>query len=254
MKCAFAFAVVLVLSMGTMAQTAVPPGTVLPLRLSTSVDARRVKPGQTVVAQIMQRVSLPSGSLARGTKVLGQVVRVSTGDRAPATLALRFDRLLSAGGVVPMQTSLRAIASYMAVGEAEVPISGPDRGNANPWDWTTEQIGGDIVYRGGGPVVDPGGNAVGKPVDDGVLDVVEAQPGSRCSRDVAANEPPQAFWVFSAGACGVYGWYDIAIQHAGHSEPQGEIVLASSKPDLKLPSGTGLLLRVVAPAGGEARR
>jgi hypothetical protein len=252
-------AAALVVPAGGPAQTMLPTGTVLPLSLSTSVSARRARPGQKVVARLEQQVPLPSDSIPSGTKVLGRVTKVSAGNHAPAFLALRFDRLLTAHGEVVVQTSLRAIASYMSVSDAQVPINGPDRGAASPWDWTTRQIGGDIVYRGGGPVVGSGGTVVGRPVWDGVLDRVTTRPGSRCRGPLPpqrakvglagdpgdASQPPQALWLFSSEACGVYGMPGLNIQHAGRTAPQGEIVLTSAKNDLKLPRGTGLLLRII---------
>ncbi len=129
--------------------------------------------------------------------------------------------------------------------DAQLPLNGPDRGTSED-AWTTIQVGGDVVYRGGGPVTSDH-EVVGTPVrGGGVLMRVTTRPGSPCRGPLDSNAP-QALWVFSSDACGVYGFSNLAIRHAGRTAPVGEIVLTSTKKELKLPPGTGLLLRVDAP-------
>jgi hypothetical protein len=88
---------------------------------------------------------------------------------------------------------------------------------------------------------------VGRSVHGGVLVQVRAKPGAACRGSIAGNPAPQALWVFSADACGVYGINHLVIAHAGRSAPAGVIVLASNAGKLKIPGGTGMLLRVNAP-------
>jgi hypothetical protein len=89
-----------------------------------------------------------------------------------------------------------------------------------------------------------GANIVGKPVFDGVLVKVNSRPGTRCRGAVEGNDQPQALWVFSSDACGVYGFAGLTIAHAGRAEPADEIVLSTSQTRLHVPSGSGMLLRV----------
>jgi hypothetical protein len=95
-------------------------------------------------------------------------------------------------------------------------------------------------------MVESGGETVGHSVyagNWGVLSQVAANPEGRCRGAIAGNEMPQALWVFSHDACGVYG-YDATIERAGRENPDGKIVIASSSGDLKLRGGSALLLRV----------
>jgi hypothetical protein len=130
----------------------------------------------------------------------------------------------------------------MEVWDAQLPQTGPDRGTSEN-AWTTNQIGGEVVYRGGGPVAD-GLQPVGVPTYGGVLVHVSAKLGTKCRGEIEGNDRLQALWVFSSDACGVYGFPDLEIVHAGRTNPIGEITLASDKGNMNLRAGSGMLLRV----------
>jgi len=234
----------LLLGTGVLGQDAIPSGTILPLQLKSSLNSRTSKPGQVVTARIMQDVPLPSGQKIRaGSKAVGRILDVvPASSGAGAKLSLRFDTLEVSKRTLPMTTDLRALASMMEVNDAQVQTSGPDRGTPDYW-WTTAQIGGDVVYRGGGPVVN-GFGAVGKSTANGVLDQIASGPGTNCRGEVTGDDQPQALWVFSADACGTYGFPDLTIGHAGRSAPAGQITVASERTNFDVRSGSGLLLRV----------
>ncbi len=230
----------------------IPVGTILPVRLNTSLSSSKSKPGEPLSATIMQDVPLPSGAkLRRGTRVLGHVVAVSPSiGSAPATISLQFDKLSlgkhsGAPQTAPITTDLRAIAGFMAILEAQTPAEGPGESDVFAW-LTTVQIGGDVVYGEGGPVTkgDDPSHAVGKSVPYGVLSEINARPGTACRGPIAGNNAPQALWVFSSDACGVYGIANVSVSHAGRSQPVGLVVLSSTHDAVKIPSGAGLLLRV----------
>jgi len=137
-----------------------------------------------------------------------------------------------------LRAGLRAIASPASVEEAQIPGSGPDRGTP-PSAWTTVQVGGDVVYRGGGPVVNGAGESVGEPVAGGVL--AELRPCGPCPNP-REGKLTGALWVFSVGACGAYGYAHMAIVDAGCASGEGEILLSSVEGPLELRGGTGMLL------------
>ena len=222
----------------------IPPGTILPVRLNSTLSSAKNKPGQIVTARVMQNVPLPDGQKIRaGATVIGHITSVTQASNGtPATISLRFDTLKTSREQIPITTNLRAVASFVEVHETEVPLMGADRGT--PEDtYTTEQVGGDTVYRGGGPVEGPSGT-VGRPVYDGVLDQVNANPDGGCRGAVDSNDAPQALWVFSSDACGSYGLPDVQIVRAGRTSPVGEITLESTSGEVKVDAGAGLLLRV----------
>src|SRR5579864_6437636 len=134
------------------AQSSVPPGTILPVALVSSIDIRYASPGQEIKAEITQDVPLPGHVIPRGTNVFGRIVSVAVAKNgAGSSLSFKFDCLRLKSEEVPVVTDVRAIASFMALHDAQVPLTGPDRGTSDN-SWTTVQVGGDVVYRGGGPV------------------------------------------------------------------------------------------------------
>jgi hypothetical protein len=185
---------------------------------------------------------VPGTKIHAGNRVFGHVVSAAPNkDGNGAQLTLRFDAVRISKQRIPISADVRAIGSMMEVADAQVPLSGPDRGTSRA-SWTTTQIGGEIVYRGGGPVAN-GLRDVGVPSANGVLVWPSAVTGTKC-QDGFADEGPQAFWVFSSDACGLYGFSDLEIAHSGRGEPVGEIVLTSRSGNVHLQSGSGMLLRV----------
>ncbi len=242
------FLAILAASPGLFTQDEIPAGTILPLELKSSLNSQKVLVGQVLNARVMQDVPLLKGStIHAGAKVRGHVVEVlSPTDRRGAQLSLQFDTLeYSQHGShlkAHITTNLRALASMMEVEEAGIPKTGPDRGTSQD-AWTTEQIGGDIVYRGGGPVTNAF-HAVGKPTPNGVLVRVASKSGTECRGEINGKDHPQALWLFSADACGTYGFSGLTISHAGRTAPMGKITLTATRGHVNVRSGSGLLLRV----------
>jgi hypothetical protein len=225
-----------------------PSGTILPVRLNVTISSGKSKPGQEVTGKIMQEVPLASGEkIRKGSKVIGHIVEVipAAGGK-PARVSVQFDKLVSSNESIPIVTNLRAIAGFMQISEAQIPTSGP--GESDVYNWLTKmQVGGDTVYGLWGDVgaSENADKIVGKSVGDGVLAKVRAKEGTKCRGAVDGNDSPQALWVFSTDACGVYGMEHVFISHAGRTEPRGVIVFASDNGNVKIAGGAGMLLRVV---------
>lgn len=232
-----------VLSSQLLAQNAIPAGTILPVQLNSTLRYCKARVGQQVSARVMQNVPLPGGKKVRaGATVVGHVVSTTPSDGTDTKLSLRFDALRVGRESVPVTTNLRAMASMMEVSEAQVPETGPDHGTSE-YIWTTKQIGGEVDHRGGF-VITRGSQIVGHSVADGVLVRLTSRPGTACRGAVNGNEQPQALWVFSSDACGLYGFPDATLTHAGRTDPTGVITIRSNKRDLVIRAGSGMLLRV----------
>jgi hypothetical protein len=233
----------LAFSAAALAQTAIPEGTILPAQLNSSLNSAKNKSGQAISARVMQDVPLSSGQkIKAGAKLVGRVVSVEGGRTGvPAQIAIRFDTLKVGNKTFPVLTSLRALASMAEVENAQVPDAGPDRGT--PGAWTTHDlIGGEVAY-GEGPVA-RGDEIIGKSLVGGVLVPLKANRAGNCRGELGGNSRPQATWIFASDACGLYGFGDMRLSHAGRTSPVGEIVLLAPNGKIVLRSGSGLLLRV----------
>ncbi|MBZ5628712.1 MAG: hypothetical protein LAO06_07580 [Acidobacteriia bacterium] len=234
---------VLLISAATARAQEIPPATALPITLNSTLDVRKVVSGQPITASIAQDVPLPSGGRIRaGSRVTGHVLQAGTKVGRRTYIRLRFDRVRANDRDIAIATSLRAVASPREVQDAQLPQHGPILGES-PANWTTTQVGDDVVYRGGGHVMHDA-TVVGDPVKDGVLAVLLAVPRAGC--ETASGDRRLALWVFSSSACGAYGFYGrLDIAHAGNSSPMGEIVLESKK-NVHVDTGAAMLLITVS--------
>ena len=224
------------------AQDAIPAGTILPVRLNSSLKGGKLRTGQPVAAVLIQDVPAPGNNkIRRGAKILGLVISIGSPSPDTIQVTLRFDTLVIGKRRIPMVTNLRAMATMMAVLEAQVPETGPDR--ATPEDsWITDQIGGEVNYHSAG--VYRYSTMVGASQPDGALARPAAKAGEPCRGTLYGNDLPQALWVFSSDACGLYDLPFLTLVHAGRTEPVGQIALRAAKGKFNVPSGSGLLLRV----------
>jgi hypothetical protein len=166
-------------------------------------------------------------------EVIGHVVAVTPASKqAGAKISLRFDTLADGKRRIPVVTNLRALATMMDVSEAQVPESGPDRGTSE-YNWTTDQIGGEIAYHGLGAIVN-GSHVVGYSEAGGALVQASSRPGTKYRGAADGNDQTQALWVFSSDACGLHDFPHVTLTHAGRTNPVGEITLKSSKGDINI--------------------
>ena len=232
-------AAVLVLA-AMMAAQKIPPGTALPVTLSSDIHGKKIQPGQAIVGTIAQNVPLPAGAMIRaGARVEGRVLETGMNADGTAKLRFKFDVVRTKERELPISTSLRALASPVEVQNAGLPIHGPVNAETDA-NWTTVQVGGDDVYRGGGHVVH-GDRVVGEPVAGGVLAELISMPAPGCENGSGGRR--LALWVFSSSACGAYGFGKLWIEHAGDSSPIGEILLRGKK-NVHLRQGSAMLLMV----------
>jgi hypothetical protein len=237
----------LLIASGLLAQD-IPAGTVISVMLQTTLDARKARVGQKIEARVMQDVPLSSQTRIRaGTKLVGQVVEVTRPSATSGSrIVMSLDHLMIRGAEIPVITSLRSVASMMEVFEAQLPTNAIDDYGTTTADWVTVQIGGDAVYRGNGTVTSDG-QVVGKSTAAGdVTAKLIASRDGTCRGAVADNDREQALWLFSPSACGIYGFENLKIVHAGRRNPVGQIILESDK-NVRLLAGSGLLLRVTTP-------
>ncbi len=233
-------------SVTVLAAQDLPAGTALPVMLNSTLDAKKDKPGEKIDGKTMQEVLLPSGAkIKSGSHVIGHVVSVVKPAGSGSSVVVKFDQLNSEGQVVPLSVSLRALASTESVFDAKLPM-GNQSDYESSSEWTTKQVGGDVVNRGRGVLASTTG-IVGRYSGSGVWGRLTPGLDGDCPA-TDGDDREQALWVFSTSACGVYGISDVKLTRNGSSAPVGQIELQSSK-DLLVRGGSGWLLLVnAAPA------
>ncbi len=208
-----------------------PDGATLPVVLQHKLDAHHARPGQPLEARLSQRVPLPGGTfLPEGAKVTGRVLAYDG-----RTLSLRFTQLEVKGRTEPMHARLLAVADWFNVDESQDRLGAPSRGDLNdPSQWTTRQVGGDVVYRvnGAGRVYSRYSDSVGNADSRGVY----ADP-----REPGGLE--RSMGPFSTTAAGLYGVRDLVLLPGASGAP---ITFKVESPDWELRAHDALLL-VIAP-------
>jgi hypothetical protein len=211
----------------------IPAGTVIPVMVSTTLDSAKAQAGQPITGKVMERVPLPGGEdIPEGAKVTGHVALVIPAKGVdPASLAVQFDKVIAHGHELPMKTSLRALASMMAVYEAQVPFFEPDttpRGAV-----MLAPVGGEAAFRPDNPE---------KPYRP-VHFSGELAPG--CGSRVDQGGGTGALWVFSPYACGVYGFGNALVIVDERSSATEDSILLGSRKNFSIRAGSGWLLRVI---------
>jgi hypothetical protein len=210
----------------------VPSGILLPVRLETTITAENAQPGTPIRCRLDQRVPLGNKQyIPRGTELLGHVTVAG-----PTTLSLEFAELRLRRVSVPVSVQLIAAASWHAVYLTELPVGGTDRSTSSPADWTTEQIGGDQVYRaaGFGDVYNSVSEKVGRADLVGVYSLASKENGL-----------PLAMGPFSTTAIGLFGLPQVELAASG-GVAHAPIALHMQKTGhWKLERQDALLLRVV---------
>ena len=223
----------------------IPPGTILPVRLDGALDVSAVQEQQRIETRVAQEVPLgDQEKISLRSRVMGTVTSVKKNGDGTVSVSFKFDQLEEKDQTFSLTTGLRALASYQAVRNSQIPLTGADAGTPAGWG-TTVQIGGDQRFGDGGKVRNRQKQTVGKGVRGGVLVHIAGNPERGCSGADPGNDRLQATWVFSADACGVYDLKKIKITQNGKTDPIGVITLEFAKDDMKLESGAGLLLRTV---------
>lgn len=226
----------------------IPVGTVIPVMLSSSLNAAKDKPDTKLEGKVMQEIVLPSGiKIRQGARILGHTVSVSTGSSG-SSIVVKFSSIQDEGRTIRLTTGLLALASMAFVSDAQLPVSSSSDATPNT-QWVTRQVGGDLVKRGVGTVNSSKG-LLGRWVGgSSVLMKPTPNADAGCSGGPGYDQE-QALWVFSSAACGTYGLSNAKIASSGLTKPIGEISLSSDR-NINIRSGSGWLLIVAGESGEE---
>jgi hypothetical protein len=208
---------------------------VIPVQLTKSVDAKKAKTGDEVVAKVTQDMKTGSGEVLvpKDTKVMGHVTEAQarSKEQKESELGIAFDRaVMKNGSEMQLPMSIQAVIGQQnntSNGAAANDQSTPAGTGAAP-----TAAGGSSRTSGAGgstPPPTPSPSATGSEVPN------NSQPGTNSNAQI--NGQTQ----------GVVGISNLKLS-AGASGTQGS-VLSSEKNNVKLDSGTVLLLKVSQQSG-----
>jgi hypothetical protein len=227
-----------------------PALTAIPVSFVQTVDAKKAKVGDMVTAKTMQVVQLPGGaSISKGSLVEGHVV-VAAPFRFDSTpyahqraseISIHFDKVRQGDLVIPVNLSVRAIATKMATADASSPHHLDDTDTLG----VITLIGGTEFTPIDKVIKSESGDAIAYNRDGGVFarlmpsSSLGAAPSVRC----AGTDTEQSVAIFSPDACGAYGFGGDYMAQNG-DDGSGTFTLTARGRSAKLSQGFTALLQV----------
>lgn len=208
----------------------IAPGSVIPVQLTKSVDAKKAKTGDEVVAKVTQDMKTQTGEVLvpKDTKVTGHVTEAQARNKEEkqSELAIAFDHANVKGQDVQLPMSIQAVIAPQ--NNASSAPGGNDAGAA--------------ASAGGGspsPSANPGRAGMGgsqQPQAPSAAPLPQSTPSNSGKSGEGAYPP------INAQTQGVIGVPKVTLSPA-QGGTQGP-VMSSEKSNVKLESGTMLLLKV----------
>lgn len=83
-------------ALSALAQGSIPAGTIIPIRLNSTLSSKTAKKDQRISARVMQDVPLPNGhKIPEGSKITGHVIEVrKAGPGGGSAISFTFDGVL----------------------------------------------------------------------------------------------------------------------------------------------------------------
>ena len=208
----------------------IAPGSVIPVQLTKSVDAKKAKSGDQVEAKVTQDLKAGNGELVvpKDTKILGHVTEAQARNKEDkeSQLGLAFDHaVIQNGNDIHLPMSIQAV----------IAPARPDSGNNGPNGASSSQVpepssgGGSSSARPNGM----GGGGSTPPTPPAT---------SQASAPTTGQPTANAHAQITGSTQGVLGFSNLKLS-TGSNAGQGS-VLTSEKGNVKLDSGTIMLLRV----------
>lgn len=208
----------------------IAPGSVIPVRLTKTVDAKKAKTGDEVDAVVTQDLKSLSGEVvvSKDTKVVGHITEAQarSKEQKESQLGIAFDHaVMKDGGIASLRMSIQAVIAQTG--------QNPENANSEGAEPTSATGAGLPQANGAGR---PGGMGAGTPQQ-----TPSAYPagGEQPSSDSTGRSAHQAVTVNTEG---IVGMSDYKLSTAGEAT-QGSVV-SSEKGNVTLASGTLMLLRV----------
>jgi hypothetical protein len=209
----------------------IAPGSVIPVQLTKTINAKKIKSGDEVVAQVTQDLKTNGGEVVvpKGTKVVGHVTTAQprSKEQSESEVGIAFDRaVLKNGDEVKMPLAIQAIIVTPSANPANAGAGGYNQPGSAPTGTATGMPSGNGGRMGGNTAAVPAPSA-------------PPTPSESSDTRAAANERP----AITANTQGVIGVANLKLTATAPNPGQGSLV-SSEKDNVKLESGTLMLLRV----------
>jgi hypothetical protein len=215
----------------------IAPGSVIPVQLTKSIDAKKAKTGDEVVAKVTQDLKNNAGTVivAKDTKVVGHITEAQarSKEQKESQVAIAFDRMVPKNGE-PMQMpmSIQAIIAPPNPNSAGAPGQQRSQQSSQPTSsYPGAGTGGASTQGGRQGQGSMGGTAPTASV-----------PQTSGSAPTEAPKGTQAQQPITGNTQGVVGIANLNLSAASDAT-QGSVV-SSEKNNVKLDDGIFMLLRV----------
>jgi hypothetical protein len=205
--------------------TRIAPGSVIPAALAKTVDAKKVKVGDQVLAKVTQDLKSNNGQviMPKDTEMMGRVTQAQprNKEQKESEVGIAFDRVVMKNGItMTMPMSIQAVIG---------PENNMPQGNQNNTAGGTETPG---------PTGTPAGTRPGMGGSSPVPSPSTPSEMPSESQGSTRTRPP-----ITASTQGVIGISNLSLESNASNPAQGSL-LTSEKNNVKIESGTMLLLRV----------
>lgn len=220
---------------GAAQPTRIAPGSVIPVQLTKTVDAKKAKNGDQVLAKVTMDMKTQSGDVLvpKDTKVIGHVTEAQarSKEQKESQLAIAFDHAVTKDGMdMQLPMSIQAVIGQQqnqADQSGGAPAEGGGGGGAPS---AGSAPSGGSGGRSGSGMNGSSGASTGSPP-------ATPSAGSGQTANAGSSRPP-----INAQTQGVIGISNLTLSPAANAA-QGS-VMTSEKNNVKLESGTMLLLKV----------
>jgi len=224
-------------------------GTAFNAVLTNELDTRKARPGDAVTAETAEDVTYQrSVVFPKGTKVMGHIVRATSGGRGRAGSALfvQFDKaVLKDGQEVILNAGIQALAVGSVPTQSDTEAS-KEAGTSAALNSPAEPSGPGVEPTSAEPTNNDGALVVSTIVYD--------NPRSKLRAPLyaapAAEGELDSNGMFSPDSKGAFGRPDVKV-YTPTSEGSRGTVLLSAKKQMHLGNGTRLLLVVQPPPNGD---
>ena len=215
-------------------------GTTIRAELAKSVDAKKAKQGDEVVAKTTEDVkSNGQVVIPKGSKIFGHVAEAKAREKgeSESTLGIAFDKAIVKGGrEIPLNATIQALAASQSnVAASNEPLIEPGAPGNSSGNMAPGRAGNGGMIGGAaqtaGAAAGTATNAAGN---------VGAAAGSTVGNTTAAAGSNARLSASSQGVAGLPG---LSLSAAAANNTQASVISSQNK-NVKLDSGTQMLLRI----------